>query len=252
MFKIIFLSFFLCSLSFANKGLEIAKKVDKANSGFIGETSNMKMILINAQGDKIVRKLITKIKEVKNDGDKSLSIFVLPKDVEGTKMLTWTHKEGDDDQWLFMPSLNRVKRIHSNNKTASFMGSEFSYEDLGSQEVEKFKYKFISEDKKYWTIERTPKAKRSGYSKQVLKISKKFLNSVKVDYYNRRKELLKSSQISEFKKYKVKGKEFYRAQKIHMVNKQTKKESILEWENRKLGQKIKNSELKKEGLNDSF
>ncbi len=240
------------TLSFANKGLEIAKKVDKANEGFIGETSDMKMVLINAQGDKIIRKLRTKVMEVPSDGDKSLSIFLLPKDVEGTKMLTWTHKKEDDDQWLFMPSLKRVKRIHSNSKTASFMGSEFSYEDLGSQEVEKYNYKFLSENKNEWVIERTPITKESGYSKHIVTISKKYMNPTKVDYYNTRKELLKSSNLSGYKKYSVKDKNIYRPQKIHMVNVLTKKESILEWKDRKIGKKLKASEFKKEGLNDSF
>ncbi len=246
-----FLLLILPIFAMANKGLEITQKIDTHNTGFVGEESKMTMVLINAQGDKIKRELISKTKEIPKDGDKSLIKFLIPKDVEGTKMLTWSHKKDDDDQWLFLPSLKKTKRIHSSNKTSSFMGSEFSYEDLGSQEVEKYNYKFISEDDKNWVIERTP-LKKSGYSKQVSTISKKYMNAVKIDYFNKRKELMKTAFFDNFKEYSVGKKKMYRAGKIHMKNLLTKKESILEWSNRRMGIKHKDTTFKKEGLNETF
>ena len=129
----------------AEKGLEIAKKTDKANEGFVGESNTTQMILINAYGDKITRELTTKIKEGKSDGDKSIIEFISPKDVRETKLLTWAHKKGNDSQWLYLPKSKKIKRISSRGKSGAFMGSEFSYEDMGSQEVEKFTYKFIKD-----------------------------------------------------------------------------------------------------------
>ena len=129
---ILFINLFLFtfqSQANAQKGLEIMTKADKANSGFLGETSEMHMTLINAHGDKVERKMNSKITETESDGDKSIFTFQWPADVKGTKMLTWTHKKGNDDQWLYLPALKRVKRITSRNKTGSFMGSEFSYEE---------------------------------------------------------------------------------------------------------------------------
>jgi len=237
--------------SFANKGLEVAKKLDSANSGFVGETSKMLMTLINARGDKVTRELTSKIMEMKKDGDKSLSIFHKPKDVAGTKMLTWTYKSKDDDQWLFLPSLKKVKRIRSNSKSASFMGSEFSYEDLGSQEIEKYTYKFISETPKQSVIERIP-VNKSGYSKQIVTILKDKNVTAEVKYYNKRNELLKTAKFSDFKEYDVNGKKFFRANKIHMTNHLTKKQSVLDWSDRKLGVKLKDNEFKKEGLSEIF
>ena len=125
----------------AAKGLRLAKELEVANRGFVGESSEMEMILIDAYKSKTVRQMTGKTMETKSDGDKSLMVFQNPKDVKGTKMLTHTHKKGDDDQWLFLPSLRRVKRISSRSKTSSFMGSEFSYEDLGSQEIDKYQFK---------------------------------------------------------------------------------------------------------------
>ena len=73
--------------------------------------------------------------------------LIVPKDVKGTATLTFTHKVGPDDQWLYLPALKRVKRITSENRSGSFVGSEFAYEDLGSQELEKYsKRKYIKEE----------------------------------------------------------------------------------------------------------
>lgn len=248
LFLVLFLLSSVYASSPSNKGLEIALKVKKANEGFLGESSKMTMVLIDAYGAKIERIMEGKVMEVNNDGDKSISEFLNPKDVKGTKMLTWTHKEGDDDQWLFLPSLKRVKRISSSNKSGSFMGSEFSYEDLGSQEVEKYTYKFISEVKgKEWKTERYPKIS-SGYTKMVITTSQKYMSPTKIDYYDRKNELLKTAEFSNWKEFSVKGKKIWRANKIHMKNVQTKKQSIFEWSERKLGVSMKDKDFRKTAL----
>ena len=236
------------SWSSPEKGLEIMKKSDKANEGFLGESSEMHMTLINAHGDKVERKMKSKVKETKADGDKSIITFLWPADVKGTKMLTWTHKNSNDDQWLYLPALKRVKRITSRNKTGSFMGSEFSYEDLGSQEVEKYTYNYVKDSKtkgrKVWIIERVSTDKNSGYSKQVVYLDKEYQNALKIEYFDRKGELLKVADFSDWKKL---GK-FWRSHKIDMKNKQTKKSSILEWKNRKLNEKFNDREFNKNKL----
>lgn len=230
------------------KGLEIAKKIDAFNDGFKGEESEMEMILINAHGDKIIRKMESKVLEKQDDGNRSLIIFKWPADVKGTKMLTWTHKSDNDDQWLYLPAFRRVKRISSRNKSGSFMGSEFSYEDLGSQEVEKYTYKYLKDVKvngnDHWLMERFPKDKKSGYSKQKSWIDKKYMASTKVEYYDRKGELLKTATFSDFKKFK----KFYRSDKIEMVNHQTKKSSILNFKNRELFKNFSSSIFNKNRL----
>lgn len=234
------------------KGLRIAKESEQRNNGFIGEESDLEMVLIDAYGSRITRKMEGKVLEVSDDGDKSLNIFLNPKDVKGTKMLTWSHKSKDDKQWLYLPSLKRVKKISSKNKSSAFMGSEFSYEDLGSQEVEKYSFKYIKEGKsisgeKVHFIERVPKSK-SGYSKQIVQISKNHLNAVYIEYFDRKGELLKVADVQKFVAYKVKGKKIYRASLIHMKNLQTKKESIFKWNNRKLGVKLKKNIFTKRAM----
>lgn len=214
-----------------NKGYQLAKNAEVANSGFVGEQAELEMILVNARGDKVTRKLTNKIKEVPSDNDKSLFTFLWPADVKGTKLLTWAHKDKDDDQWLYLPALKRVKRISSKNKTGSFMGSEFSYEEIGSQDIDKYTYKFIKDDelsaRKVWVIDRVPKSKDSGYSKQTVYLDKEYMLPIQVAYYDRKKQPYKTAVFTSWKKY---GK-FWRAQVSTMSNVQTKKKSILKIKN---------------------
>ena len=123
------------------RGLEIAVEADKRDTGFGDFTAEMVMELRNKQGDVSTRNIRLKTLEVKDDGDKSLSIFDQPADVKGTAFLTFSHAIEPDEQWLYLPALKRVKRINSKNKSGPFMGSEFSYEDIASQEIEKYTYK---------------------------------------------------------------------------------------------------------------
>ena len=116
---------------FAITNIEVAKRSDSISDGFISSTSNMSMTLINASGQKTVREMKIKTLEGEN-GDMSLIEFLTPSDVKGTKMLTHEKLNKDDDQWIYLPALKRVKRISSRNKSGSFMGSEFSYEDIAN------------------------------------------------------------------------------------------------------------------------
>lgn len=252
-----FLTIFTATIHLAHgedasqKGERLARQYEKANEGFKAESSAMELILIDAYNQQVTRELDGKVLEVPGDGDRSLSIFKSPLDVKGTKMLTHSHKQGDDDQWLYLPSAKRVKRISSSNKSGSFMGSEFSYEDLGSQEPEKFSYKWLREEKmgkrKVDVVERVSKDK-SGYSKQVMWMVDEINNPAKVEYYDRRGELLKVATFEGYKKYKVGGKTMFRASSIKMDNVQTKKKSIFTWKTRDLGVSLDSGEFEQRSL----
>lgn len=250
--KLVLASLVVSSFSFASveKGWEIAKKMDAANSGYIGETSTMRLTLIDPTGKEIVRVMEGSSSE-SDTIDKTLMNFKKPADVKGTKLLTWAHKKDDDDQWLYLPSLRRVKRINSKTKGSSFMGSEFSFEDLGSQSIDKYTYDLKGEKKvegqDTWVLERKSKSK-SSYSKVTMYVSKKYLAAVKSEYYNKRGELLKFAIFSGFKQYKVGRKNLFRANKIDMTNVQNKKKSVFSWEDRKIGVKIPSRKFNKNAL----
>ncbi len=245
-FLLLFFPFILFAQTPLEKGLEIVQKVRLLNKGYGSEKSSMKMILIDAYGVKTEREMEGKVFEVKNDGDKSISLFLNPLDVKGVKMITWSHKEDDDDQWLYLPSLKRVKRISSSGQSASFMGSEFSFEDLGSQELEKFVHKWLRDEKilgeDIWVIERTPKRK-SSYSKEIIFMSQNKMNPLKIEYYDRKEQLLKIAEFFDYKLFKINGKDVWKANKIVMKNIQTKKESQFIWNTRDFNVKFSESEF---------
>ncbi|MDY8134361.1 outer membrane lipoprotein-sorting protein [Aquimarina sp. 2201CG5-10] len=209
------------------KGLQIAKKAEQADVGFNSSIVNLKMTLKNKNGQTSERLLITRTLEQIEDGDKSLIVFNSPKDVKGTSTLTFTHKVGSDDQWLYLPSIKRVKRISSNNKSGPFVGSEFAYEDLSSQEVEKYNYKFLKENGSFLIVEQDPVDPKSGYTKRIVTYNKdKGYRLEKVEFYDRKNSLLKTLTYSDYKLYKGK---FWRALTLNMVNHQSNKETLLKF-----------------------
>jgi len=214
------------------KGLAIAVEADKRDLGFVDSTANMKMILRNRSGKESIRNVRVKTLEVSGDGDKSLSIFDEPADVKGTASLTWSHSQKPDDQWLYLPALKRVKRISSKNKSGPFMGSEFAFEDIGSQEVDKYTYKYLRDEpidgKDTFVVERYPTDKNSGYTKQIAWIEKDRYIGLKVEYYDRKGALLKTLNAKNFEIFLDK---FWRPTQMDMVNAQSGKSTTLIFEN---------------------
>ena len=214
------------------KGLEIATAAKAYDKGFTDFTADMTMTLKNKNGDTSTRLIRIRTLEVEGDGDKSLSIFDEPADVKGTAMLTYSHGLEPDDQWLYLPALKRVKRISSRNKSGPFMGSTFAYEDLGSQEVEKYSYNYLREEAcGEWTchvMERFPEYEHSGYTRQVAWIDTEAYRLVKVEFYDRKKALLKTLEAGDFQQYLG---HYWRPGTMYMENHQTGRSTLLEWRN---------------------
>lgn len=212
------------------KGLAIAIEADRRDTGFGDTTAKMVMILSDRLGRTSKRFIRFKTLEVEGDGDKALSIFDKPRDIRGTAMLTFSHAVKPDDQWMYLPALKRVKRISSKNKSGPFMGSEFAFEDLGSQEVEKYTYKWLRDETlegvECFVVERRPAYKYSGYTRQEVWIDKAEYRAMKAVYYDRKNSLLKTQTFAGYKQYLD---QFWRAETMNMVNHQTGKSTRLEW-----------------------
>jgi len=231
------------------KGLEIATQMSTQDDGFADTTSSMTMTLINRSGKKSVRRIRSRVLEVPNDGDKSMTIFDEPKDVKGTASLTYSHAQEADEQWLFLPALKRVKRISSKNKTGAFMGSEFAFEDIGSQEVEKYTYKHLGDETldgvEVHKIESYPAYKYSGYTRLVNYVDKEKLVGLKTEFYDRKDALLKTLTLSDYKLFNDK---YWRAHKLEMVNAQTGKSTILEFADYQFATGLKDKDFSSNAL----
>lgn len=231
------------------KGLAIAIESDKRDTGFVDSTAKMTMELRNKQGDTSTRYIRIKTLEVDGDGDKSMSIFDKPADVKGTAFLTFSHAITPDDQWLYLPALKRVKRINSKNKSGPFMGSEFAYEDLSSQEVEKYTYKYLRDETlngiDCFVVERYPVDKNSGYKRQVGWVNKAEYRSEKIVFYDRKDSLLKTLTFSGYQQYLN---QYWRADELLMVNHQTGKSTLLSWSDYKFKTGLKDKDFSRNSL----
>lgn len=212
----------------AEKGLAIAVEADLRDLGFGDTSANLQMTLRNQYGEQAVRKMRNQTLEQANDGDKAMIVFDNPRDVKGTAFLSFTHKAGPDDQWLYLPALKRVKRIASSNKSGPFMGSEFAYEDISSQEVEKYTYNYLRDDsfdeRDHFVVEQDPVDPKSGYSRQEVWLDKAEYRPWKINFYDRKGDLMKTLRLSDYNQYLGK---FWRAGKWHMINQQTGKSTEL-------------------------
>ena len=213
------------------RGLQIARDARKQDEGFGNFAAGMSMVLRNKRGQESLREVRVKVLEAENDGNMSLFVFDQPRDARGTALLIHGHKDRPDDQWLYLPALKRVKRISSSNRSGSFMGSEFTYEDMTVQEVEKFTYRYLRDEPcgdglDCVVTERVPVEKGSVYRRQVVWRDKEELRVWKVEYFDRKDAHLKTLTLGEYQQYLE---SYWRAGKMVMVNHLTGKSTDLVW-----------------------
>lgn len=142
---------------------EIMQKVSDRDDGD-NATAEMEMVLIDKRKKQRVRKIRSFSRDVGKD-TQSIMFFLTPADVKNTGFLTYDYDESgkDDDQWLFLPALRKTKRIASDDKSGSFMGSDFNYSDMSSPDLEEYDYSLVKEDKvggvATWVIKSVPRSR---------------------------------------------------------------------------------------------
>jgi outer membrane lipoprotein-sorting protein len=214
----------------AEQGFDIAARSDRTDLGFGNSEVELEMILRNAAGQQATRslKIATLEKPDESVGDKSLVLFNTPRDIEGTALLSHAKILDPDDQWLYLPALKRVKRIASSNKSGPFVGSEFAFEDFTAIELNKFDYRYIGTETcgafQCDVLERQPRYENSGYSKQISWVDQEHFQIRKVEFYDRRGDLLKVLELGDYRQY---DNRVWRAHKLTMKNIQTNKETDL-------------------------
>jgi outer membrane lipoprotein-sorting protein len=231
------------------KGYAIAKETDTRDSGFGDSMFDAVITLRNAQGEENSREFTYKTLEVKGDGDKDFGIFHSPADVKGTAVLTFSHGLKPDDQWLYLPELKRVKRINSVNKSGPFLGSEFSFEDISSWDIEKFKYRYLGDDvldgHDCFLEENIPLYEYSGYSKQIEWVDKEIYQPRRIDYYDQKGELLKTLYFYDYQQYLGR---YWRPGKTEMINYQSGKSTTITRSNYHFRNGFKDSDFTENAL----
>jgi hypothetical protein len=158
------------------KARKIMELVDARDDGDNG-IQDMEMILIDKNGNKRERTIRSMSRDVGED-KQSIMFFLSPADVKDTGFLTYDYDddEKDDDQWLYLPALSKTKRIASNDKSGSFMGSDFSYADMTDRKLDYYDYDLMKETDvggvRVWQIESIPNTEKeideTGYTKSVV------------------------------------------------------------------------------------
>ncbi len=226
------------------KGHAIAKEAERRDAGFGDFSANVEMILNNKQGTVSKREFSINVLEVNGDGDKSLVVFDRPRDIDGTALLTFSRKTQNDDQWIFLPALKRVKRISSTNRSGPFVGSEFAYEDMVLPETEKYSWRWVRDenlnDVETHVVERTPNYKNSGYLRQLVWYSREDFCIKRIEFYDRKGELLKILSIDGYDLY---DKKFWRARNMLMINVQTGKSTRLRWDDYHFGNEFSDKDF---------
>jgi len=179
--------------------------VDKAYNLPTGDdiTSTLTMTLTNKSGQTRVRK----IKQFSKDFgsvEKSIMFFLSPADVKNTSFMNWTYdSDKSDDQWIYLPALKKVKRISSDSKSDYFMGSDFTYDDLGDRKLDADTHQLLKEEtidgKECYVIESISKDEDYMYSKTITWIRKDNFVGMKKEFYDEDEELLKTLTIKDVK-----------------------------------------------------
>lgn len=168
-------------------------------------TSDLTMTLINLRGDERVREIKQYSKDFGKE-EKSIMFFQAPADVRNTSFMNWSYDEEakDDDQWIYLPALKKVKRISSDSKSDYFMGSDFTYDDLGDRHPTEDTHKLLREEKlngeDCYVVESIPKEENYMYSKTVVWVSKDKWIGLKKEFYDEDGDHLKNLTVEKYDK----------------------------------------------------
>jgi hypothetical protein len=184
----------------------VARKMSDRNTGN-DSMVEMKMELIDTKGRTTERKLFMISKDYEGEG-KMLLRFTEPEDIRGTSFLVWEQKSKDDERFLYLPALGRTRRITSAEKTDSFAGSDFSYEDISGREFEDFTYRLLQDTTRSYCpgcylLESVPKNKDTEYAKTVALVDTTSFLPIRVEYFDSRDRLFKRFTLLE--KEKISG-----------------------------------------------
>ncbi len=192
-------------------------------------TNDNTITLINDNGQERIRKTRAVSTVQPNGIDSMVLIRILfPGDVEGTGFLQIQHHDGDDDMWIFLPAVKKVRRLSTSNKKDSFVGSEFSYGDMLQPIVDTYQYKLLRSEilggEDCYVVESvsaTEQFKKDyGYAKKIVWIRKTNFMEKKIDYYDTAERLLKTQVIPEVKEIDAKANK-WTALRREMTNHQT-------------------------------
>ena len=237
------------SASPESEGGRIANKAYLSTRGWKDYSVNLQMDIHLSDGRTASKYLKLKNLEGKNDDDKSLVVFDRPADIKGTALLTHAFPDKPNDQWLYLPDLRRTKRIVSKDRNQSFMGSEFTYDDMNFNDLKKFSYKLLRKEKcgslECFVVEQTPTDKEYTYSKVIAWYDSEAYRHQKSQFFDKSGQLKKEMERKGYKKHLDK---VWFANEMKMTNLQTKNATVIRFDNFKFHAGLVDKDFQSEQL----
>ncbi len=192
-------------------GREVMERVDERDTGDTRHAL-MGMDLIDKDGNVRPRvvEIWSKKVDIENDLDQTIMVFHEPASVNNTRFLQIENDVEDDDQWIYLPDLGRVRRISGGQGEDSFMGTDFTYDDMKSREIDDFVYELLKEEEikgyECYVVEAVPKSpEEEQYAKTISWVTKDHYVPLKVEMYNKNTEELFKEMLVESDIKKVSG-----------------------------------------------
>lgn len=225
---------------------EVMQKSMAVNK-MLDSTSDATFTLTNKTGQERARKTIGVTKLQANGEDNMrMTRFVGPADIKGTVSLLIEHSAGEDDMWIYLPALKKVRRLVSSNKKDSFVGTDFSYGDVIGHKVSDWNYKLLREEiadgAACYVIEATPKSDEvrnsSGYGKRVIWVRKDNFFAIKGDMWDEAGQPLKTFNLTELQEVDA-ARHKWQAMRLESRNLQSGHQTVIRFENFKANQKVR-------------
>ena len=212
------------------KGQAFVEEAQRSQTGFGDLTVSLRMTLREAGGRTRVREMQVMVLEMKGDGERSLVMLECPADLNGLAVLTHSHVTAPDDQWLYVPSLGRVRRLSASDRSAAFLGSEFTYEDIAAQRPEAYRHRWLKEvvedDRELVVVERRPLSPGSAYIRHEMWFDRETRRPVRILFFSRDGDHLKTLFFGGYQLYLER---FWRATDMRMENHRNGASTRLEW-----------------------
>ncbi len=215
-------------------GKQLVEYSDRKLHGWKDELVAGKMSLYDTNGQSVLRSFRRIGLERFGQGDKSIIKFTSPADIKGVAALNYENSGSSDDNWLYLPSTKKVRRISGANNTASFQGSEFTYEDLNDLDPAEYQWQFLKEIQMeidnetlpVFKIEGKPTYRDTAYSYLILYLSKDHWFQAQVEYFDKSGTHLKTRTSSQWQQF---HNQYWRALQVEMANHQTGKKTVLKF-----------------------
>ena len=213
-------------------GYDIMKRARDADTGKTS-TYTATMTLVNKTGNQRVREIVYYTKDY-GDNDKTVIVFRTPKDVAGVGYLMWEYDEKadgtkkDSDNWLYMPAMKKVRRISGSESGGDFMGTDFTYDDMGDRALSKDTFTVLASETvdgfDCWKIECAAKDKTEKNPRRIVWIRKDNFKLLKSEYYDRQNALQRKLECTNIEK--IDG--IWTIGKMTMVNVRTNHSTVIE------------------------